>query len=174
VSGLIEAWLQLTFTVTCDPEFDFLKQNWVMSAEWSTLDSLPPFLPSSPAHSNVSGVIETSLQLTFALIYDPELDFIKQNWDMSAAWSTLDSLPPFLPSSLEQRYVSGLIERSLQLTVTVTCDPELDFLKQNWVMSPEWSTLDSLPPFLSCTEICVQGNTDISAINNYVYMISGT
>jgi hypothetical protein len=51
ISGIVR--LELTLTVTCDPELDFkkdeiivtfLKQNWVMSAEWSTLDSLRPFL----------------------------------------------------------------------------------------------------------------------------------
>jgi hypothetical protein len=62
----------------------------------------------------------------------------------------------FLPSSLAQRYVSAVIETYLQLTVTVKYDPELDFLKQNWVMSEEWGTLDSLRPFLACTEICVR------------------
>jgi hypothetical protein len=83
---------------------------------------------------------------------------------MSAEWSTLDSLPPFPPSSLAQSYVSVIIEKSMQLTVTITCDPELDFLKQNRVMYAEWSILDSIPPFLSCREICVQVNTNISAI----------
>jgi hypothetical protein len=34
-------------------------------------------------------------------------------------------------------------------------------------MSAERSTRDSIPPFLSCTEICVRGNTDIFAINSY-------
>jgi hypothetical protein len=170
VSGLIETSLQLTFTVTCDPELDFLKQNWVMSAEWSTLDSLHPFLPSSLAHRNVSCVIETSLQLTVAFLCDPELDFLKQNWVMFAELSTLDSLPPFLPSSLTQRYVSGVIETSLQLTVRITCDPEHDFLKQNWAMSAEWCTRDTLPPFLSYTGICVLLNTDISVIKNYGYI----
>jgi hypothetical protein len=41
-------------------------------------------------------------------------------------------------------------------------------------MSAEWSTLDSLPPFLSCTEIYVRCYTDISAINSYGYIYSGT
>jgi hypothetical protein len=76
----------------------------------------------------------------------------------------------FFPSFLAQRYVSGVIQTYTELTVTVICDPELDFLKENWVMSAEWSTLDSLRPFLSCTEICVRGNTDISGINSYGYM----
>jgi hypothetical protein len=76
----------------------------------------------------------------------------------------------FLPSSLEQKYVSGVIQTSMQLKFTFICDPELDFLKQNWVISAEWSTLDSLRPFLSCTEICVLSDTDISAINNYGYL----
>jgi hypothetical protein len=62
----------------------------------------------------------------------------------------------------------------MELTVTITCDPELDFLKLNCVMSAEWSRLDSLPPFLSCRELCVQGDTDISVINSYGYIISGT
>jgi hypothetical protein len=53
---------------------------------------------------------------------------------MSAEWSTLDSLSH---SSLAQRYVPEVIETSLELPVTVTCDPELDLkvlyviLKQN-------------------------------------------
>jgi hypothetical protein len=51
----------------------------------------------------------------------------------------------FLPSSLAQRYVSGLIQTFRKLTFTVTCDPELDFLKQNWVMSADWSTRVSIP-----------------------------
>jgi hypothetical protein len=71
----------------------------------------------------------------------------------------------FLPSSRAQTYVSGLIQTFLELTVTVTSDSELVFLKQNWVMSAEWSSRYSLPPFLSCTEICVRGNTDNSSIN---------
>jgi hypothetical protein len=60
--------------------------------------------------------------------------------------------------------VSAVIQKSLELTVTVTCYTELDFLKQNWVMSEEWSTRDSLRPIVSCTEIFVWSNTDISAI----------
>jgi hypothetical protein len=115
----------------------------------------------------VTGVILASLELTFTVTCDPELDFLKQNWVMSAECSKLDSLPH---SSLAQRCVSVVIETSLQLTVTVTYDPELDFRKQNWFMSAERSTLDSLPPFLSCTEICFRGNTDIPAINIYGYM----
>jgi hypothetical protein len=78
VSGLIGSSLQLTVKVTYDPELDFLKQNWVISAEWSTIDSLPLFLPSSLAQRNVSGVIETSLQLTFAFTCDQELIFLKK------------------------------------------------------------------------------------------------
>jgi hypothetical protein len=97
---------------------------------------------------------------------DPELYFLKQNWLMSAEWSTLDSLLRFHLSSLAQSYVSGVRETSLQLTIRVTCDPELDFIKQNWVMSAEWSTLDSLPPFLSCTEKKSRVYTDISAIHS--------
>jgi hypothetical protein len=58
----------------------------------------------------------------------------------------------------------------LELAVTFTYDPKRDFLKQNWVMTAEWSTLDSLSPFLSCTEICVRYNTDISAINSNGYI----
>jgi hypothetical protein len=73
----------------------------------------------------------------------------------------------FVPSSLAQRYVYGVIETSLQLTVTVIFIPELEFLKQNLFMSAEWSTRDSLPPFLSCTEISVLRNTNISRINSY-------
>jgi hypothetical protein len=128
---------------------------------------LTHFVPSSLAQRYVSGVIQTSLELTVSVTFDPELDFLKQNWVMSTEWSTLDS-PPH--SSLAQRYVSAVIQTSLQLTLTVTCDSELDFLKQNWVMSTEWSTLDSLPPFLSCAEICVLGNTDFSGINSYGYI----
>jgi hypothetical protein len=86
---------------------------------------------------------------------------------MPEEWSTRDSLPH---SSLAQSYVSGVIKTSLELTVSVTFDPDLDFLKQNCVMSAEWSIRDSLPPFLSCTEICVRGNTDISGINRYGYI----
>jgi hypothetical protein len=60
---------------------------------------------------------------------------------MSAEWSTLDSLPH---SSLAQRYVSEVIQTSLELTVTLISDPELDLymlyaiLKQNWLMPAEW------------------------------------
>jgi hypothetical protein len=166
---VIQTSLQLTVTVTCVPELDFLKQNWVMSADWSTLDSLPH---SSLAQRYVSGLIQTSLQLTVTVTYDPELDFLKQNWVMSAEWSRLDSLPPFLCcTEICVRVItdiSGIVR--LRLTVTVTFDPELDFLKQNWVMSAEWSARDSLPPLLCCTEICVRVNTDISAINLYVYI----
>jgi hypothetical protein len=75
-----------------------------------------------------------------------------------------------LPSSLAQSYVSGVIQTSLELTVTVIFDPELDFLKLNWVMSAEWNTLDSLRAFLSCTEICVRVCIDIPGINSYVYL----
>jgi hypothetical protein len=79
-------------------------------------------------------------------------------------------LTHFGPSSLAQRYVSRVIETSLQLTVAVIYEPEPDILEQNWVMSAECFTLDSIRPFLSCTGICVLGNTDISAINSYGYM----
>jgi hypothetical protein len=58
----------------------------------------------------------------------------------------------FLPSFLAQRYVSGVIQKFLELTITIKYDPELDFLKQNWVMSAERDTFDSLRPILSCTE----------------------
>jgi hypothetical protein len=129
-----------------------------MPAEWSTLESLPH---SFLSQRYVSGVIQTSLQLTFRVTSDPELEFLTQNCVISAEWSTLESLPH---SSLAQRYVSGVIQTSLQLTVTVTCDPELDYLKQNWFRSAEWGTLDSFRPILSCTEICVRVNTDISGI----------
>jgi FPC/CPF motif-containing protein YcgG len=74
-----------------------------MSAEWSTLDSLSH---SSLAERYISGVIETTMQLTFMVTFDPELDFLKQNRFMSAVWSTLASLPPF---SLAQRYESVVI-----------------------------------------------------------------
>jgi hypothetical protein len=71
---------------------------------------------------------------------------------MSAEWIKIDSLPH---SSLAETYVFGVIQTSLEITLTVTFDPELDFLKQNCVMYAEWSTLDSHAPFLFCTEICV-------------------
>jgi hypothetical protein len=137
VSGVIQTSLQLKVAFICDPELDFLKQNWVMSAEWSTLDSLPPFLPSSHAQRYLSGLLESFLPLKVTVTCDPELDFLKSNWVISAEWSTLHSLPHFLPSSLAQRYVSGVIDISLPLTVIFTCDPELVFLKPNWVMSAE-------------------------------------
>jgi hypothetical protein len=41
---------------------------------------------------------------------------------MSSEWSTPDSLPH---SPLAQRYVSGVIQTSLQLTFTVKNDPEV-------------------------------------------------
>jgi hypothetical protein len=128
---------------------------------------LTHFVPSSLPQRYVSGVLQTSLELTVTVTFYQELDFLKQNWVISAEWSTLDS-PPH--SSLAPRHVSGLIQTSLQLTITVICDPELDLLKENWVMSAEWSTLDSLRPFLSCTDICGRGNTDISGINSYGYI----
>jgi hypothetical protein len=84
---VIQISLELTFTVTCDPELDFLKQNWVTSAEWSRLDSLCPFLF---AQRYVSGVIQTSLELRVKVKYDPDLDFLKEDWVMSAEGSTLD------------------------------------------------------------------------------------
>jgi hypothetical protein len=107
------------------------------------------------------------LQLTVTVTCDPELDFLKENWIMSAEWSTLDSLPHFPSCTVN---VSVVIQTSLELTVKIKYDPELDFLKENLVMSAEWSTLDSLRSFLSCTELCVRGNTDISAINSYGYL----
>jgi hypothetical protein len=125
---------------------------------------LTHFLPSSLAQRYVSGVIQTFLQLTVTVIYDPELDFLKQNWVMSPEWSTRDSIPH---SSLAQRYVSVVIKPSLELIFTFTCDMELDFFKQNWVISAEWITRDSLPPFFSCTEICVRDNTNICGIICY-------
>jgi hypothetical protein len=76
----------------------------------------------------------------------------------------------FFPSSLDKRYVFGVIQKYLQLTFTVNSDPELDFLKENCVISADCSTLDSLPPVLSCTEIFVRGKTDLSAINSYGYI----
>jgi hypothetical protein len=90
---------------------------------------------------------------------------------MSAEISTLDSLPSF-PSCTE--FCVRLNTDILELIVTVTCDPDIDFLKQNWVMSAEWSTFDSLRPFLFFSEICVRGNTDIFGINSYGCMRSGT
>jgi hypothetical protein len=77
-------------------------------------------------------------------------------------------------SSLAQRYVSGLIQTFLELKFTFKYDPELDFLKQKWVMSAECSRIDSLRPFILCTYICVRGNTDISGINSYGYLWSET
>jgi hypothetical protein len=54
------------------------------------------FLPSSLAQRYVSGVIQTSLELTFTVIYDAELDIPKQNWDfvcrVEYTWLT-SSLP---------------------------------------------------------------------------------
>jgi hypothetical protein len=67
------------------------------------------------------------LQLTVKVTFEQELDFLKQNW---VSLQSGVNLPHFLPSSLAQRYVSGVIQTSLELTVTVTCDPELDFLKK--------------------------------------------
>jgi hypothetical protein len=84
---------QLTVKVTCEQELDILKQNWVMSAEWSTLDSLPPFHSCTKICVRVNTDISA---LTFRVTYDPELEFLKQNWVISAEWCTLDSLRPFL------------------------------------------------------------------------------
>jgi hypothetical protein len=128
---------------------------------------LTHFLPYVVAQIYVSGVIQTSLELTFTVTYDPELDFLKENCVMSADWRTRDSLPPFLSCT---EICVHVIKTSLQLTVTLICDPELDFLKQKWVMSSERSTLDSLRPFLPWTKICVRGITDISGINSYGYI----
>jgi hypothetical protein len=157
-----------------------------MSAEWCTLDQIPHF---NLAQRYVSGDIQTSLEITVTVTFDMELpvtvicdrelylyllyEILKEYWVISADWSTLDSHPH---SSLAQSYVSEGIQTSLELQVTFTCDAELELyvlyliLKQNWVMSARWSTLDSLPPFLSCTEICVLVNTDIYAINSYGYI----
>jgi hypothetical protein len=55
----------------------------------------------------------------------------------------------YLPSSVAQRYVSSVIQTSLQLRATDICDQELYFIKQNWLMAAGWNSLDSLPPFLS-------------------------
>jgi hypothetical protein len=125
------------------------------------------FFPSSLAQRYVSGLIQTFLELTVTVIYDPELDFLKKKWIMSAELSTRDIIPAFL-SCIE--ICVGEIQTYLQLIFTVTSDQKLDFLKQNWVMSAEWGTCDSLPPFLSCTEICVRVYTDISKIKIYGYM----
>jgi hypothetical protein len=117
-----------------------------MAAEWTTLASLPQ---SSLAQRYVSGVIQTSLQLTVTVRYDPVVvTFLKYNLVMSSEWSTLDSLPH---SPLAQKYVSSVIQTSLEITVTLTRDPDLELYvlyvihKQNWVISAESSTLDSLP-----------------------------
>jgi hypothetical protein len=92
------------------------------------------FLPSSLAQRYVSGLIQTFRKLTLTVTCDPELDFLKQNWVMTAEWSTPDSIPY---SSLARRFFSGIIHTFLELTVTITCDLELDFLKQNWDISAE-------------------------------------
>jgi hypothetical protein len=123
--------------------------------------------PSYLAQRYLFGVIQTSLQLTFTVSSDPDRDFSNRT---GIFLQSVVHLTDFFPSSLALRYGSRLIQTSLQLTVTVKFDPGLEFLKQNWIMSAEWSTFDSLHPFLSCTEICVRGNTDISAINSYVYI----
>jgi hypothetical protein len=130
------------------------------------------YLPSSLSQKYVSGVIQKFLELKYTVTCDPELDFLKQNCVMSAEQNTHDSLSPFLSCTeicvRGNTDISGIVR--LQLRVTVTFEPELDFLKQNWFMSAEWSTLDSLRRFLSCSEICVRGNTDISTINSYGYI----
>jgi hypothetical protein len=125
---------------------------------------LTHFLPSPLAQRYVSGVIETSLQLIITVTVIRNLTFSNRT---GLCLQSGVHVTHFLPSSLAQRYVSVVIQTSLQLTITVTCDPELDFVKQNSFMSAEWSTLASLRPFLSCTEICFRVNTDISAINSY-------
>jgi hypothetical protein len=105
-----------------------------MAAEWSTLDSLLPFLCCTEicvrGNTDISGIVR--LQLTFTVTCDPELVFLKQKWVFLQSAVHLTHL---VPSSLAQRYLSGIIQTSLQLTVTDKYDPELDFLKQNWVMS---------------------------------------
>jgi hypothetical protein len=159
VSGIIQTSLQLTVTVTCDPELYLLKQNWVIPAEWSKRDSLPH---SSLAQRYVSGVIQKSLELSVTVTCDTELAFSNR---IGLCLQSGVHLSYFVPSFLAQRYVSGILQTSLELSVTVTSYPELDFRKQNCVMSAEWSTLDSIRPFLSYTAICVRGNADISGIN---------
>jgi hypothetical protein len=142
VSVVIQTSLQLTITVISDPELVFLKQNWVTSADWSTLDSILPFLCCTEicvqVNKDISGIVR--LQLTTTVTFDPELDLLKQNWVMSAEGSTRDSFPPFFSCT---EICVRFIQTSMQLTVTLTCDPELDFLKQNWVLSAEWSKHDS-------------------------------
>jgi hypothetical protein len=59
-----------------------------------------------------------------------------------------------------------VIRISLQLTFTVTFDPDLELLQENWFISAEWGTLEKLPPFLSSTETCVRVNIDISGIKS--------
>jgi hypothetical protein len=103
------------------------------------------FLPSSVAQRYVSRVIQTSLELTVTVKFDPELDFLKQNLVMSAEWVTRDSLPHFL--SCTEIFVRGCRDVA-GIRVTVTCNPELEFLNQNWVISAELSRPYSLPPFL--------------------------
>jgi hypothetical protein len=169
VSGEIQTSLKLKFTVTYYPELDFLKQKWVMSAEWSRLDSIRPF-PSCTeicvrGNTDISGIVR--LQLTIRVTCDPGMTFSNRT---GLFLKSTVHLTNFVPSSLAQRYVSGLIQSSLHITVTVIYDPELDFLKQNWGMSSKWSKFDSLPPFLSSSDLGVRGNTDISGINIYGYM----
>jgi hypothetical protein len=79
-------------------------------------------------------------------------------------------LTHLFPSFPAQRYVSRVIQTSLELTHTVICDPELDFLKQNWFMSAEWSTLDSLPHSFLAQRYVSGEISDSSAINSYGYM----
>jgi hypothetical protein len=135
-----------------------------MSAEWSTRDSLPPIFSCTEIF--VWGNTDISA-ITFTVRCDPEVvTFLKGNWFMSAERGTLDSLRRFLSCTeicvRGNTDISGILR--LQLTVTFTFDKELDFLKQNLFVSAEWSRLDSLPPFLCCTEICVRVITDISGI----------
>jgi hypothetical protein len=84
ICGIVR--LNLNFMLTCEPELDFLKQNWDMSAEWNTLHSLRPSLSCTEicvkSNTDIYGIVR--LQLTFMLTCEPELDFLKQNWVMSA------------------------------------------------------------------------------------------
>jgi hypothetical protein len=133
--------LQLRVTVRCGPEvMTFLKHNWVKSAEWSNIDSLPD---SSLKQRYVSGVIQKSLELTVTFSYELKLTF--SNRTVLCLQSGVH-LTHSVPSSLAQRYVSVVKQISLQLRVTDRCGPEvMTFLKQNWVKSAEWSKIDSLP-----------------------------
>jgi hypothetical protein len=140
VFGVILKYLQLTFTVNSDPELDFLKQTWVISAECSTLDSLPPVLSCT---RYVSGLIQTSLQLTVTVNLTRNLNFSNRT---GLCLQSGVQLTHFFPSSLAQRYVSSVIQTPLQLTVTDIYDPEVvNFHKQNRFMSADLCTIDSIP-----------------------------